>query len=163
MALKALRDNLFVVRTVDGRHFLAILDDRCYIDPMEIIPQQYQDEADGVTKIKFTLAMSYIAEPLCDPIRAKDMNLPQSATAIRFEHVMAYSPANDAAANMYFETKDRILEMRMNAALEAQRRMSAAKSADGAEDAAQDKPADDTEKPKATKHHLNKKPEDTVQ
>ena len=103
----ATRNNLFLVRAVDGLHYLAVRDEGCFIDPLLVRPVQRKDDENMV---EFHCGMAYLFTNLADPDYLSSNPM---AVSIRDEHVMCFARASDAATLLYFETKEKFLKMLM--------------------------------------------------
>ena len=103
----ATRKNLYLVRAVDGLHYLALRDEGCFIDPLVVRPVQRQEDPN---RVEFHCGMAYLFTHLVDP---DYLNSNPMAVSIRDEHVMCFAYSSDTAALLYFETKEKYVKMLM--------------------------------------------------
>lgn len=124
--LKALRDSLRLLHAIDGRFYIAVEDEGCYVDPIGVHPQtreveleELDDEGKPKKQIQFVFpcSVSYMLEPLID--REK---MAAERMSIKFEHVMMACPVTDDAAQMYFDTMQQFMNMLINRSVQQRQR-----------------------------------------
>lgn len=101
------RKNLYLIRAVDGLHYLGLRDEGVFIEPLMVRPVQRKEDPNMVD---FHCGMAYLFTNLADPEYLSGNPL---AVNIRDEHVMCSAYASDTAALLYFETKENFLKMLM--------------------------------------------------
>ena len=124
---KATRDNLHILRGVDGQHYIGLRDEGGYIELLQVSPFRSQEDPHVV---RFNCGMTYFLQPLADEQElVKNSRL---QIGIRDEHVMASAKVNDEGALLYLETREKILSIMLE---QTSLRRAEAESADATMDA----------------------------